>query len=116
LEVIVAREDGKRGGRVCEEEGSRRGVDVFEFSVEGGRTRFARKKVKKAGGGLKLAVAVQPSSSTKGAFCRRGCGQWYTSEERSGYEIKKIGLSIQPPAKVSCSGSNGVFPRIKIHR
>jgi len=55
LEVIVAREDRKSGGRVCGEEGSRRGVEVFEFSVEGGRTRFARKKLKK---------------------------EWYTSEEK----------------------------------
>jgi hypothetical protein len=30
-------------------------VEVFEFSVEGGsRTRFARKKLKKAGGRLEL--------------------------------------------------------------
>ncbi len=56
LEVIVAREDGKSSGRVCEEEGYRRGVEVFEFSVEGGsRTRFARKKLKKAVGKLELA-------------------------------------------------------------
>lgn len=48
FEVIVAREDGSSGGRVCEDEGSRRGVEVFEFSVEGGRTRFARRKEKNA--------------------------------------------------------------------
>jgi len=47
-EVIVAREEGSRGGSVWEEEASRIGVDVVEFSVDGGRTRFARKKEKKA--------------------------------------------------------------------
>jgi len=52
---MVAREEGKRGGRVCDEEGSRRGVEVFELSVEGGKTRFARKKLKKAAGKPKLA-------------------------------------------------------------
>jgi hypothetical protein len=30
-------------------------VEVFEFNVEGGRTRFARKKLKKAVDRLKLA-------------------------------------------------------------
>jgi hypothetical protein len=50
FELIVAREEGPRGGKVCEEEGSRRGVEVFEFSVDGGRTRFARRKEKKAVG------------------------------------------------------------------
>ena len=44
----MAREEGPRGGRVWEEEGSRRGVDVVEFWVEGGRTRLARRKVKNA--------------------------------------------------------------------
>ena len=47
-ELMVAREDGVRGGRVCEEEGSSRGVEEVEFKVEGGRTRFARRKVKNA--------------------------------------------------------------------
>jgi hypothetical protein len=65
LEVIVARDDGKRGGRVCEEEGSRRGVDIFEFSVEGGKTRFARRKLKNAAGKLTLAGGVRHSSCTK---------------------------------------------------
>jgi hypothetical protein len=45
---MVARDDGVRGGKVCEEEGSSRGVEVVEFKVEGGRTRFARRKVKNA--------------------------------------------------------------------
>jgi len=44
LELIVVSEEEPRGGRVCEEEGSRRGVEVFELSVDGGRTRFARRK------------------------------------------------------------------------
>ncbi len=48
LEVMVASEEGKSGGRVCDEEGSRSGVEVFEFKVEEGRTRFARRKVKNA--------------------------------------------------------------------
>jgi len=47
-DVIVAREEGSRGGSVWEEDASRIGVDVVEFSVDGGRTRFARKKEKKA--------------------------------------------------------------------
>ena len=47
-DVIVAREEGCNGGSVPEDDGSRRGVDVFEFSVDGGRTRFARRKEKKA--------------------------------------------------------------------
>jgi hypothetical protein len=71
------------GGRVCEEEGSRRGVDVVEFSVEGGRTRFARRKEKKAAGRPMLAVGVQLSSCAKSAVCKRGCGQWYTSESKA---------------------------------
>jgi hypothetical protein len=50
LEVIVAREERVSGGRVCEEEGSRSGVEVFEFSVEGSKTRFARRNEKKAAG------------------------------------------------------------------
>lgn len=49
-DVMVASEEGCSGGRVPGEEGSRRGVDVFEFSVDGGRTRFARRNEKKAGG------------------------------------------------------------------
>jgi hypothetical protein len=55
LDVIVAREDGKSGGRVCEDDGSRRGVEVFEFSVEDGKTRFARKKLKNAIGRHKFS-------------------------------------------------------------
>lgn len=47
-DVMVAREDGWSGGRVREDEGSRRGVEMFEFRVEGGRTRFARRKEKNA--------------------------------------------------------------------
>jgi hypothetical protein len=54
---MVARDDGVRGGRVCEEEGSSRGVEVVEFKVEGGRTRFARRKVKNAVQG-RLVVGV----------------------------------------------------------
>ena len=46
--VMVAREEGPNGGRVWEEEGSRRGVDAIEFWFEEGRTRFARRKVKNA--------------------------------------------------------------------
>jgi hypothetical protein len=49
-DVMVAREEGWSGGRVPDEEGSRRGVEVLEFRVDGGRTRFARRKEKKAGG------------------------------------------------------------------
>jgi hypothetical protein len=45
---MVAREEGWRGSRVCEEDGSRRGVELVESAVEGGRTRFARRKVKNA--------------------------------------------------------------------
>ena len=63
LEVIVASKEGRSGGRVCEDEGSRRGVDVVEFSVEGGRTRFARRKEKNAVGG-ELAVGFHPISCT----------------------------------------------------
>jgi hypothetical protein len=48
LEVMVASEEGWSGGRVWEDDGSRRGVDVFEFKVDGGRTRFARRKEKNA--------------------------------------------------------------------
>lgn len=48
LEVMVASEEGCNGGSVPEDDGSRRGVDVVEFSVEGARTRFARRKEKKA--------------------------------------------------------------------
>jgi hypothetical protein len=53
---MVARDDGVRGGRVCEEEGSSRGVEVVEFKVEGGRTRFARRKVKNAVQGRLVVV------------------------------------------------------------
>lgn len=51
VEVMLARDEGgkMRGGRVCEEDGSRRGVLRLELRVEVGRTRFARRKVKKAG-------------------------------------------------------------------
>ncbi len=49
-EVIAARLEGKRGGRVWEEEASRRGVLVVELYVEGGRTRLLRRKVKNAVG------------------------------------------------------------------
>ena len=45
------------GGRVCEEEGSRRGVEVFEWRVEGGKTRFARRNEKNAGQKLVSAKA-----------------------------------------------------------
>lgn len=49
IEDIVAREEVvRRGGRVWEDEASRRGVDVVELRVEGGRTRLLRRKVKKA--------------------------------------------------------------------
>jgi hypothetical protein len=48
----VAWEDGWRGGRVCEDEGLRRGVEALELRVDEGRgVRFARRKVKKAGRG-----------------------------------------------------------------
>ena len=50
LEVMVAREEGNKGGRVCEEDGSRSGVEVVEFRADCGRTRFARRKVKNAVG------------------------------------------------------------------
>jgi hypothetical protein len=73
LDVIVAREDGKSGGRVCEEDGSRRGVEVFEFSVEGGKTRFARKKLKNAVGRLKLADDCHLSFWQRVHGQRRGC-------------------------------------------
>jgi len=39
--------EGPSGGRVCEDKGSRRGVEVAEF--RGGRTRFERRKENKAG-------------------------------------------------------------------
>lgn len=48
LDVMVARLDARSGRRVCGDDGSRRGVEVVEFRVEGGRTRFARRKEKKA--------------------------------------------------------------------
>ena len=50
IDVMFARKEGVSGGNVCEEEGSRRGVEVVELSVDGGRTRFARKKEKNAVG------------------------------------------------------------------
>lgn len=50
LEVMIASDDARSGGRVCEDDGERRGVEVFELSVEDGRTRFARRKEKNAFG------------------------------------------------------------------
>jgi hypothetical protein len=48
-DVMVARDEGSNGGRVCEDDGSSNGVEVLELSVEAGRrTRFALRKVKKA--------------------------------------------------------------------
>lgn len=51
-DVEVERGEGEGGGRVWEVEGVRRGVEVLEDMAEwvlvGGRTRFARRKVKKA--------------------------------------------------------------------
>jgi hypothetical protein len=48
-DVMVASKDGPRGGRVREEDGSRRGVEALELRVEEGNwTRFARRKEKKA--------------------------------------------------------------------
>lgn len=44
FEVMVASEDALSGGRLCDEEGWRRGVEVFELTM----TRFARRKEKKA--------------------------------------------------------------------
>ena len=49
-DVMVASDEGCRGGSVPDEEGSRRGVELVELRVEGGRTRFARRKEKNAGG------------------------------------------------------------------
>jgi len=46
---MSAREDGSNGGRVCEEDGSRSGVDMAEFTVEGGRTKFSLRNKKNAG-------------------------------------------------------------------
>jgi len=46
-DVISASEDGN-SGKVCEDNGSRSGVEVVEFRLEGGRTRFARRNIKKA--------------------------------------------------------------------
>jgi hypothetical protein len=48
LEVIVASDEARSGGRLWDEEGFRRGVEVFELSVEEGRTRFARRNEKNA--------------------------------------------------------------------
>jgi hypothetical protein len=47
-DVMVASEEGCSGGSVPDDDGSRRGVEEVEFSVEGGRTRFARRNEKKA--------------------------------------------------------------------
>jgi hypothetical protein len=47
---MVASEEGSKGGSVWEEEGSRRGVEVLEFKVDCGKTKFARRKEKKADG------------------------------------------------------------------
>jgi len=49
VDIVARLEVGKEsGGRVCEDEASRRGVEEVEFRVEVGRTRFARRKVKNA--------------------------------------------------------------------
>jgi hypothetical protein len=48
LDVMVASDEGNKGGRVCDDEGSRSGVEVVEFSVDGGSTRLALRKEKKA--------------------------------------------------------------------
>jgi hypothetical protein len=48
LEDMLARDEARRGRRVCDEDGSSRGVEVFEFRVEEGSTRFARRNEKKA--------------------------------------------------------------------
>jgi hypothetical protein len=45
---MLARDEARRGRRVCDEDGSSRGVEVFEFRVEEGSTRFARRNEKKA--------------------------------------------------------------------
>jgi len=50
---MVASEDALSGNRVCDEDGSSRGVEVLELSADGGRTRFARRKKKKAFEGMK---------------------------------------------------------------
>ena len=47
-DVMSVSEGGNSGGRICEGNGLRRGVEVVEFKLEGGRTRFARRNVKKA--------------------------------------------------------------------
>jgi hypothetical protein len=46
--VSVASEEGGSDKRVSGEDWLRRGVEGFEFGVEGGRTRFARRKEKNA--------------------------------------------------------------------
>jgi hypothetical protein len=103
LEVIVAREDRKSGGRVCGEEGSRRGVEVFEFSVEGGRTRFARKKLKKAEGRQKLAVKAQPGYSAKSAFLWTRLRTMVYLRRKS---AKRMGISKRPwPMSITMSVS-----------
>lgn len=69
FEVIVASEDVLSGRRVCDEEGCRRGVEVFELTM----TRFARRKEKKAFGraqGLaRLLCLLQNCSSSRGVHC-----------------------------------------------
>lgn len=47
--AMVATEEGGSGGRDWEEDGWRRGVEVFEMGVEGWRTRLAWRKEKNAG-------------------------------------------------------------------
>jgi hypothetical protein len=113
LEVIVAREDGKSGGRVCEEEGSRRGVEVFEFSVEGGRTRFARKKLKKAEGRQKLAVKAQPGYSAKSAFLWTRLQTMVYLRRKS---AKRIGISIRPWQMSTTMEAAECFPGSNLHR
>jgi len=49
-DVISASDEGNSGSE-CEDNGWRSGVDVVEFKLEGGRTRFARRNVKKASDG-----------------------------------------------------------------
>lgn len=70
MDVMVARVVGWSGGSVPDEEGSRKGVDVFEFSVEGGRTRFARRKKKKAGGWLAWSLSFERKGYTQSCILR----------------------------------------------
>ena len=46
--AMAETEEGVSGGRDCEEDGWRRGVEVFELDVECGRTRLAWRKEKNA--------------------------------------------------------------------